>query len=218
MSSPPRRSSKRLIATRGMCPNCKSMRVSQRQDEGETILWFTCRRCWHIWCVSAPASAAFQQADTVRDEAQNRRPDGSQPQLRDRRRSTTRGQRDGARMKHSPRASDAMERTSALRADYSRQQIAFIDVEFTTALTFLARAATERQTGTLDRAVATAHQAQTAYDEATTHLAAAELSQAELERLEGRRREVAHQLAQFALPSEPEDRPAATESEDPTTE
>jgi hypothetical protein len=120
-------------------------------------------------------------------------------------------------MKDSLRASDAMEHTSALRAKYSQQQIAFIDVEFTTALTFLARAATERQTGTLDRAAATAHQAQTAYDEATTHLAAAELSQSDLERLEGRRREVAHQLAQFSLPSEPEDRPAESD-EDPTTE
>ena len=93
-----------------------------------------------------------------------------------------------------------MEHTSALRAEYTRQQIAFIDVEFTTALTFLARAATERQTGALDRTAATAHQAQTAYDEAVTHLAAAKLSQAEQERLEGRRREVAHQLAQFSVP------------------
>ena len=93
-----------------------------------------------------------------------------------------------------------MEHTSALHAEYTRQQIAFIDVEFTTALTFLARSETERQVGALDRAAATAHQAQTAYDEATTHLAAAKLSQAEQERLEGRRREVAHQLAQLSLP------------------
>jgi hypothetical protein len=98
------------------------------------------------------------------------------------------------------RASDAAAHARALRATYTRQQIAFIDVEFTTALTFLARAATARETGALDRAAATAHQAQAAYDAATTQLAAARLSDAEQERLEARRREVAHRLAEFPNP------------------
>ena len=103
-------------------------------------------------------------------------------------------------MKDSTRASDAVIHARALRAEYTRHQVAFIDVEFTTAMAFLARAATERQAGALDRVAVTAQRAQTAYQEATTHLAAAGLSQAERERLEGRRREVADRLAEFSVP------------------
>ena len=98
------------------------------------------------------------------------------------------------------RGDSSVEHARALGAEYTRQQIAFIDVELTTALTFLARAATARQAGALDRVAATAHQAQIAYDEAITHLAAADLSPPEQERLEGRRRDVAHRLAQFSIP------------------
>ncbi len=102
-------------------------------------------------------------------------------------------------MKDLPTGSDAVEHASrALRVEYLRQQIAFIDVEFTTSLTFLARAATERHAGNLDRVAATAHQAQTAYDEAVKHLRAAGLSDMEQEPLEVRRREVANLLAQFS--------------------
>jgi len=103
-------------------------------------------------------------------------------------------------MKDSTRASDAVIHARALRAEYLRHQIAFIDVEFTTALAFLARAATERQTGALDRVAETIRRAQTAYDEAATHLAAAGLSQSDEERLERRRREVADRLAEFSTP------------------
>ena len=59
-------------------------------------------------------------------------------------------------MRDAPRASDAVEHARALGAEYTRQQIAFIDVELTTALTFLARAATVRQAGALDRVAAIA--------------------------------------------------------------
>ena len=103
-------------------------------------------------------------------------------------------------MTDSPRPSDAVAHARVLRATYTRQQIAFIDVEFTTALTFLARAATAREAGALHRVAATAHQAQTAYNAAITHLAAARLSDADQARLEGRRREVEHRLAEFPMP------------------
>jgi hypothetical protein len=98
-------------------------------------------------------------------------------------------------MNHSPTPA---EHTRALRAEYTRQQIAFIDVEFTTALTFLDRAATETEAGHADRVAASTHQAQIAYDEAVKHLAVADLSAAEQERLQVRRREVANWLAQFS--------------------
>jgi hypothetical protein len=92
----------------------------------------------------------------------------------------------------------AVEHARALHAEYTRQQIAFINVEFTTALTFLDRAATETEAGHLDRVAVTAHQAQIAYDEAVKHLAAGGLSGAEQEPLELRRRDVANRLARFS--------------------
>ena len=106
-------------------------------------------------------------------------------------------------MKDLPTGSDAVEHARALRVEYIRQQIAFIDVEFTTCLTFLARAETEMQTGNLDRVAATTFQAQTAYNEAVIHLAAAGLNDVEQQPLELRRREVANQLAQFSIPFGP---------------
>jgi hypothetical protein len=103
-------------------------------------------------------------------------------------------------MKDEPSDSTAQAQVSALRAEYIRQQIAFIDVELTTALTFLDRAATEQQAGHRDRVVATTQQAQIAYDSAVAHLAAADLNAAEQAPLETRRRAVADRFAQLALP------------------
>jgi len=103
-------------------------------------------------------------------------------------------------MKDTPIGSAAQAQAKALRAEYTRQRIGFINVELTTALTFWERAATERQAGHLDRVAATTRQAQIAYDEAVTHLAATEMSEAEQEPLEARRRQVADRLAQFSPP------------------
>ena len=85
-----------------------------------------------------------------------------------------------------------------LEAQYTNQQVAFIEAELTTATTFLHRATTETEFGRHARVAALLEEARTAYGEALKRLDDL-ASRLPLERqaLETRRREVADQLDRF---------------------
>ena len=85
-----------------------------------------------------------------------------------------------------------------LEAEYTRQQVGFIQAELTTAKTFLQRATTEIEFGGHSRVPALVEEARTAYEEALKRLDDL-ASRHPLERnyLETRRQEVADQLQRF---------------------